>query len=102
MRKTREKSKIEPIDRIKNFRLDKLSALYSIINEICVDYSRMTDGYSLVTGDKKFENIPEEMRMMINDRQRYYSYKNVIKEIIKEKITNIMENGEDEFEEITS
>ena len=48
--------------------LDKLITLYSAVSNICQDYSRMTDGYSLATGDKLFDNIPEDIRIMIKDR----------------------------------
>lgn len=79
---------------LKRMGIDKLASLYSIINEICADYSRMTDGYSLATGDKMFETMPEDIRNMIDDRQKFFSYRNTIKEIIKDKIVKIIENEE--------
>lgn len=100
MKRTEKEDKKEPIVILKSFTLDKLITLYSIVGEICTDYSRMTDGYSLATGDKTFENIPEDIKNMIGDRQRFFLYKNTIKEIIKCKITNLMENGTDEFKKV--
>lgn len=73
---------------------DKLSSLYSVINEICSDYSRMTDGYSLATGDKMFESIPEDIKKMIEKRQKFFSYRNAVKEILKDKIIKLLEENE--------
>ena len=74
-------------------KLDNLTNLYGIISEICSDYSRMTDGYSLATGDRMFENMPKDIRDMISDRQKFFSYRNVAKDAIKIKLTEIMENN---------
>lgn len=74
-------------------KLENLTNLYGIINEICSEYSRMTDGYSLATGDKMFENMPKDIRDMISDRQKFFSYRNIIKDAIKIKLTEIMENN---------
>ena len=73
--------------------LDSLTSLYGIVNEIFLDYSRMTDGYSLATGDKLFENMPKNMENMIKDRQKFLFYRNIVKDAIKNKITKIMENN---------
>ena len=73
---------------------DKLAGLYSVINEICSDYARMTDGYSLATGDNMFETMPEDIRGMIDERQKFFSYSNVVKDILKDKIIKML--GEDE------
>lgn len=70
--------------------LEKILTLYSALNEICQDYSRMTDGYSLATGDNKFEDIPEDIRRMINERQEFFSYRAKIKDILKDKIIDEM------------
>lgn len=78
------------IERLKESELDRLNSLYAIIGELCGDYSRMTDGYSLATGDNKFERIPEEIREMIGERQRFFSYKNIVKSLIKEEIEKII------------
>ena len=66
--------------------LDELLTLYSAVSNICQDYSRMTDGYSLATGDKLFNNIPEDIRIMIKERQEFFSYREKIRNILKSKI----------------
>lgn len=83
-------SKESILKKLKDSDLDSLHSLYGIIGELCGDYSRMTDGYSLATGDNKFENIPDEIKEMINERQRFFSYKNTVKNLIKEEVKNIM------------
>lgn len=81
------------LENLSKRKLDNLTNLYGIINEICSDYSRMTDGYSLATGDRMFENMPKDIRDMINDRQKFFSYRNIVKDAIKIKLTEIMENN---------
>ena len=66
--------------------LDKLITLYSAVSNICQDYSRMTDGYSLATGDKLFDNIPEDIRIMIKERQEFFSYREKVRNLLKSKI----------------
>jgi hypothetical protein len=70
--------------------LDKLLTLYGAISNLCQDYSRMTDGYSLATGDKQFENIPEDIRNMISERQEFFSYKDKIRNLLKSKVREEM------------
>ncbi len=67
----------------------QLISLYDIVNEICRDYSRMTDGYVLATGDNVLDPltaIPQEFRNTIEDRQHYYSIRNRIMQEIKKKL----------------
>jgi hypothetical protein len=77
-----------------NLTLEELHSLYSIVGEICADYSKMTDNYSLTTGDNKFENIPDEVKGMIKDRQRFVSYRLKLKDALIKKIIKEMENYE--------
>jgi len=63
-----------------------LITLYNAISTICQDYSRMTDGYSLATGDKLFNNIPEDIRIMIKERQEFFSYREKVRNLLKSKI----------------
>jgi hypothetical protein len=65
---------------------DELITLYNAISTICQDYSRMTDGYSLATGDKLFNNIPEDIRIMIKERQEFFSYREKVRNLLKSKI----------------
>lgn len=78
----------------KNITLEKLLTLYSAISEICQDYSRMTDGYSLATGDIKFEEIPDDIRKMIKERQEFFSYRAKIKNLLRNKILEEIKNYE--------
>lgn len=82
--------KNELISRIGNSDIDKLSNIYVLLNDICSDYSRMTDGYSIATGDNKFENVPDDVGKMIEERQMFFNYRNNVKNIIKNEIRKIM------------
>ena len=64
-------------------RFSELTSLYTVLNEICEDYSRMTDMYSLASGDRLFENVPEDM---IEERQKFFNIRNKIKEEIKRRL----------------
>lgn len=81
--------------KLEDFEFEKLISLYGVVNEICQDYSRMTDGYSLATGDEMFESMPEDIKEMIKERQVFFSYRNRIKKILKDSIVKIMKDVED-------
>lgn len=80
--------------KLENLSLEELHALYVIVGELCADYSKMTDNYSLTTGDNMFENLPDEVMGMINDRQLFISYRLKIKEALINKVKAEMENYE--------
>ena len=80
--------------KLENLSLEELHTLYTIVGELCADYSKMTDNYSLTTGDNMFENLPDEVRGMINDRQLFISYRLKIKEALINKVKAEMENYE--------
>lgn len=80
--------------KLENLSLEELHTLYSIVGELCADYSKMTDNYSLTTGDNMFENLPAEVSGMINDRQLFISYRLKIKEALINKVKAEMENYE--------
>lgn len=80
--------------KLSEMKLEDLHALYSIVSELCNDYSKMTDNYSLTTGDNTFEHIPEEFREMVKDRQRFISYKLKLKDALVNSVTKEMENYE--------
>ena len=80
--------------KLENLSLEELHTLYTIVEELCADYSKMTDNYSLTTGDNMFENLPDEVRGMINDRQLFISYRLKIKEALINKVKAEMENYE--------
>ncbi len=69
--------------------LTQLTSLYTIVSEICRDYSRMTDGYVLATGDNVLDPlaaIPQEFRNTIEERQHYYSIRDRVMQEIKKKL----------------
>lgn len=63
--------------------MEQLFTLYNIACDICREYSRMTDGYVLATGDNVLDPthlVPQDMQNTINERQQYFA--------IKDRITN--------------
>lgn len=76
--------------------LAELTALYQILSELCQDYSRLTDNYALATGDNRFQTIPQEMQILINERQEFHGYKERIKELIKNKVREEFKKTNDE------
>ena len=80
--------------KLESLSLEELHTLYAIVGELCADYSKMTDNYSLTTGDNMFENLPDEVMGMINDRQLFISYRLKIKEALINKVKAEMENYE--------
>ena len=83
--------------KIEELALSTLTNLYTIVSEICQDYARLTDGYALSTGDNKFENMPQDISAMTVDRNRFYGYKFIIKDLITKKIDESFKKNE--FEE---
>lgn len=69
--------------KLSEMNLQELSALYNIACDICREYSKMTDGYILATGDNVLDpmnQIPLDVQNAINERQKFFA--------IKDKITN--------------
>ena len=83
--------------KIEELSLSTLTNLYTIVSEICQDYARLTDGYALSTGDNKFENMPQDISAMTVDRNRFYGYNAIIKDLITKKIDESFKKNE--FEE---
>ena len=83
--------------KIEELSLSTLTNLYTIVSEICQDYAMLTDGYALSTGDNKFENMPQDISAMTVDRNRFYGYKFIIKDLITKKIDESFKKNE--FEE---
>lgn len=67
-------------------KFEELLSLYSVLNDICCDYARMTDVYSLASGDKLFEHAPQDIQVMIKERQEFFNVRNKVKEEIKKRI----------------
>jgi hypothetical protein len=72
--------------KINTLNFEELISLYTILNEICGDYARMTNMYSLASGDELFERTPEDIKKMIGERQQFFNIKNKVKEEIKKQI----------------
>ena len=77
-----------------DYKLDELTMLYQSLNEVCAEFSRMTDRYSLATGDSDFSDIPPDIRLMIQDRQRFFAYRQRVGDALRSKLTSIMESIE--------
>ena len=80
--------------KISEMNVTELSSLYNIVSDICRDYSRMTDGYVLATGDNVLDPlaaIPQEFRNTIEERQQYFSIKDKIMREMKKKLLNEIE-----------
>ena len=75
--------------------MEQLFTLYNIICDICREYSRMTDGYILATGDNildpMYYNIPNDMQNTINERQQYFAIKDRITNELKKKLLTEIE-----------
>ena len=74
--------------------ITELAALYGVACDICREYSRMTDGYVLATGDNVLDPInaiPSEIQDMINERQMYFGIKDKITKELKKKLLTEIE-----------
>ena len=74
--------------------ISELSALYSVATDICREYSRMTDGYILATGDNVLDasnRIPPDVQNTINERQQYFAIKDRITNELKKRLLTEIE-----------
>lgn len=74
--------------------IQELSALYSVAIDICREYSKMTDGYILATGDNVLDasnRIPSDVQNTINERQQYFAIKDRITNELKKKLLTEIE-----------
>ena len=73
---------------------EQLTAMYSVATDICREYSRMTDGYILATGDNVLDaskRIPAEVQNTINERQQYFAIKDRITNELKKRLLTEIE-----------
>jgi len=80
--------------KLKEMKLEELAALYGVANEICSEYSRMTDGYILATGDNVLDplsNIPVDIQNAIGERQLYFSIRDRITNELKKRLLTEIE-----------
>jgi len=74
--------------------LEELFAIYNVATDICREYSKMTDGYILATGDNILDpinNIPQDMQNTINERQQYFAVKDRITNELKKRLLTEIE-----------
>ena len=77
------------MNKISEMGITELAALYGVACDICREYSRMTDGYMLATGDNVLDttnNIPLDVQKTINERQQYFAVKDRITNELKKKL----------------
>ena len=80
--------------KLKEMKLEELAAIYGVANEICSNYSRMTDGYILATGDNVLDpsnNIPADIQNAISERQMYFSIRDKIASELKKRLLTEIE-----------
>lgn len=80
--------------KLKDMSITELAALYSVACDICREYSRMTDGYVLATGDNVLDpltSIPNDVQNTINERQQYFAIKDRITTELKNKLLTEIE-----------
>ena len=74
--------------------ITELAALYGVATDICREYSKMTDGYILATGDNILDTsnrIPAEVQNTIKERQMYFSIKDRITNELKKRLLTEIE-----------
>ena len=74
--------------------LEQLFTFYNIATDICREYSRMTDGYILATGDNVLDasnRIPADVQNTINERQQYFAIKDRITNELKKRLLTEIE-----------
>lgn len=74
--------------------LEELFAIYNVATDICREYSKMTDGYILATGDNILDsthNIPQDIQNTINERQQYFAVKDKITNELKKRLLTEIE-----------
>ena len=73
---------------------EQLTAMYSVATDICREYSRMTDGYILATGDNVLDashRLPADVQNTINERQMYFAVKDKITNELKKRLLTEIE-----------
>lgn len=81
-------------NKLDDLKIEELHSLYSIVNELCSDFAKMTDNYGLATGNYDVENMPEDMANLISQRQKFMSYKLKLKDELIQKISKEIEKYE--------
>ena len=80
--------------KLKEMSLEELFTIYNIATDICREYSKMTDGYILATGDNILDasqRIPQDVQNTINERQQYFAIKDRITNELKKRLLTEIE-----------
>ena len=80
--------------KLKEMSLEELFAIYNVATDICREYSKMTDGYILATGDNILDpmnSIPQDIQNTINERQQYFAVKDKITTELKTRLLTEIE-----------
>lgn len=73
---------------------EQLVTMYNVACDICKEYSRMTDGYILATGDNVLDTsnqIPTDIQNAINERQMYFAVKDRLTNELKKRLLTEIE-----------
>lgn len=73
---------------------EQIFTLYNIACDICREYSRMTDGYVLATGDNVLDAsaaLPRDIQNTIIERQQYFAVKDKIMNELKKRLLTEIE-----------
>lgn len=80
--------------KLSEMNLTELAALYGVATDICREYSKMTDGYILATGDNVLDatnRLPADVQNTINERQQYFAIKDRITNELKKRLLTEVE-----------
>lgn len=80
--------------KLSEMNIQELASLYNVACDICREYSKMTDGYILATGDNVLDpthTIPSDVQNTINERQKYFAIKDRITNELKKKLLTEIE-----------
>ena len=80
--------------KLKDMSLEELFTLYNVATDICREYSKMTDGYILATGDNVLDathRLPADVQNTINERQQYFAIKDRITNELKKRLLTEIE-----------
>ena len=80
--------------KLKEMTIEELFTIYNIACDSCKEYSRMTDGDVLATGDNILDqtrNIPSDIQNTINERQSYFAIKDKITNELKKRLISDIE-----------
>lgn len=78
--------------KLDNMSIGELYSLKSAAKSICDDYAEMATTYSLVHGNKTFDELHDDEKEIIRERQLFYGYVQKINNKLKEKFKEVLED----------